>query len=145
MESISCHAGAQGRLEQHLESVQSRYSSGAVLVVQPGDCRSRATDVALFIRELSILEIIILTDSSEIAMGATVQELPRGVPVRIMRQRVGMGLKRYGVTSTPAIVAWDFISDTTMAFSLSATRQQMYRQLTTLAFLSRQQSKHSNP
>lgn len=138
--TTACQFDEVESLTSHLRRIRASQSSGALLVVQPRDCGSRTTDLALVSMLLNISEIVVLTDSTENEIGDTLLGLPPGIPVRIMRNHTRLDLSRQGVTSTPAIFAWDSTTDKALFLTLSASRQRLYDQLRTLTRFSRRTS-----
>lgn len=145
MTMISCYSEVWTSFAGRVSFLQLKNPTGAMLIVQPGDCLSRGADVALVSRELQILEIVVLAEGSHAEIDAVVNSLPVGMPVRLMHPRTGRELQRHGIASTPAVIAWDKIGDTTMYLSLRSSRQELYRQLRALGPFSRTQSHRPKP
>lgn len=129
---ISGCAGTQDEVGALISSQRSESPTGAVMLLQVGDCETRDRDVVLAARVLGIKQLFIISDGSDASVQTASARLRLSARMSRMSSRDAARLRQFGVRSTPAIIAWDSSAQLTILVSLASTRQELYRQLSTI-------------
>lgn len=104
--------------------------SAVVLVVQLGDCTSRAADIRLVGSLARFDAVAILTDEAPTAEQIhEIESVTGGVKYVLLPQEHGLLLRALGLAATPAVISWSEKNSTTVVFPLSTNRAVLLRQV----------------